>query len=100
MTPHILTYTGLHFPLLKPEYFHFNILDIAHALSQLCRFTGHTSSFYSVAQHSVMVASLVPADQALAALMHDAAEAYLGDVSSPLKALLPDYKLIETNVEI
>jgi uncharacterized protein len=64
--------------------------DIATALSNLCRFGGHSSAFYSVAQHSAIVADLLegqgaPPDQVMAALLHDAAEAYLGDLPHPIK---------------
>lgn len=94
----IQTFTGLRFDLLDPQPDQICIEDIAHALSQLCRFTGHTMYFYSVAQHSLLVSQLVKPTLALVALLHDAPEAYIGDVSSPLKALLPDYKKIEYGI--
>lgn len=95
----ILTSKGNYFDFANAEFYDYDIEEIAHALSHLCRFTGHTRKHYSVAQHSVHVANLVPTGYQLEALLHDASEAYLGDVSSPLKALLPDYKRIEQSVE-
>lgn len=96
---HIKTATGRYIDFLHPMENEYDIQDIAHALSMQCRFTGHTSRHYSVAQHSVLVSYQVPSDFAFAGLMHDAVEAYLGDVSSPLKALLPEYKKIEHAME-
>lgn len=68
---------------------------IATSLSQINRWNGHTNAQYSVAQHSLLVASLVPDEFAFEALMHDAAEAYVGDCPKPLKKLLPQYQAIE-----
>lgn len=95
----ITTLSGKFFDILKPEEYTFDIEEIATSLSNICRYTGHVNSFYSVAEHSVLVSRIVPKRLALAGLLHDASEAYLGDVSSPLKKLLPEYKRIEERVQ-
>lgn len=100
MTPQILTSRGK-MAALGPAI-QVDATEIAHALSHLCRFTGHTRVFYSVGHHTYTMARLVSPhcpEMRLAALLHDGAEAYLGDVSTPLKAMLPDYQRLEREVE-
>lgn len=104
--PWIQTYTGVAFDLLDPSPDMVELEDIAHSLSLLCRYTGHSSRFYSVAEHSLEVARLAakcsPEQRAIPmarwGLMHDAAEAYVGDMSAPLKSVLPKYKRIEREI--
>ena len=91
----ISTFLGNHFYPQNPRIEDIDIEDIAHGLAYTCRFNGQTTEFYSVAQHSLMVADLVADELKLEALMHDAAEAYLGDVVKPLKVLLPEFCVIE-----
>jgi 5'-deoxynucleotidase YfbR-like HD superfamily hydrolase len=96
-----ISYSGRVMHVLDPHPEDIEITDIAWALSQTCRFGGHTRAFYSVAEHSFRMSwaaqRLRPENPelALVALLHDATEAYLGDVISPLKWQLSDYKAIE-----
>ena len=96
--PRIMLQSGVWFDFCEPESSEFNIYDIAAGLSNTCRYAGQCSAFYSVAEHSLLV-SEVACDNAYAALMHDAAEAFIGDITRPLKQLLPDFKRIEARVE-
>lgn len=95
----VRTQSGVYVNVINPTPDMIVIEDIAHSLSNLCRFGGHTKDFYSVAQHSILCADLVEGkEHKLAALLHDASEAYLIDVPSPLKKHLPDYRKIEDNM--
>ncbi len=94
----IQTYTGKQFFPLNPSPQDLDIRDIAHALSLQCRFNGHCLQFYSVAEHSVRVADWLGGELQLWGLLHDAAEAYLGDVVRPLKGQLDTYNEIETGL--
>jgi hypothetical protein len=89
------TYTGRQFFPLDPRPEDIDPLDIAHALSLICRYGGHTKRFYSVAEHCVLMADAVEPEFALWALLHDATEAYVGDMVRPLKHHMPEYRAVE-----
>lgn len=91
----IRTYSGLYVNVFDPDLETICIEDIAHALSNLCRFGGHTKRFYSVAQHSVLCSRSVDNKFRIQALLHDASEAYLLDVPKPIKRHLVGYKEME-----
>lgn len=94
----IETVSGLQFHFLDPQPDEIKITDIAHALSNNCRFVGQCSRFYSVAEHSWHVARLLdgcPLVAQLAGLLHDASEAYITDVASPVKQHMPEYVKME-----
>jgi uncharacterized protein len=104
----IVTYTGKKFYPLEPNPNDVDIRDIAHALSNMCRWGGHVMRFYSVAQHSVILAdyalnqgnnTTMVASAALLMLLHDASEAYFADICRPVKELLPGIKEIEHNLD-
>lgn len=90
----IQTYSGRKFDFENPAPESIALEDIAHALARICRFGGHISRYYSVADHSLNVARIVAWKGAnlatvQAALFHDAQEAYLGDIVTPFKRMLP-----------
>ena len=95
----IETYSGAFLDFLEPDPDAIHIEDIAHALAQTNRYAGHTAYPYSVAQHCVLASLVAPEGLELEALMHDAQEAYVGDMPTPLKALLPMYQEIEDRLE-
>ena len=96
----IRTYTGIRINPLEPDNNRIDIKDIAHALSLLCRANGHFKTFYSVGQHSINCMMEAKArgyskKVQFACLLHDASEAYLSDVTRPVKAEMPQYRAIE-----
>ena len=95
------TYCGARFHYNNIEDSYILIEDIAHSLAQQCRYNGHCSRFYSVAEHSIHVASILPPALRLFGLLHDAAEAYVGDMAKPLKdlPLNAGFKLLEQRIQ-
>lgn len=94
------THTGKQFFFLRPRIEDIDVVDVAAALGKLCRYGGHTLRFYSVAEHSVLLARWLEAQgedplTVFSGLMHDATEGYLVDVPRPIKHVLKDYKRIE-----
>ncbi len=99
MADGIALLSGAMFNYNKPEESDVTIDDIATALSNVCRFSGHLPRFYSVAQHLVNTSHIVPEQFAFTALMHDTAEAFTNDLPTPLKAALPIFKELEVTIE-
>ncbi len=96
---YIRLHSGRKFHFLKPRAQDIHIDDIAHNLSNLCRFTGACNRFYSVASHCVMCAGQAPEELKLQVLLHDSFESLGNDIASPLKVLLPQYKAMELKIE-
>ncbi len=96
----IETFQGHQFYFRNPTPESIDLLDICHSLAMQCRYCGHTKKFYSVAEHSVMMARWMleegySIEVALQALFHDAAEAYISDIPRPVKVTLPSFKELE-----
>jgi hypothetical protein len=100
---YMLTATGQRFDPADFDPAIINIEDIAHSLANQCRYGGHLPHFYSVAQHSVLVMELLKVHKRTSlqrwGLLHDAAEAYIGDMVYPLKRQFPDFKKFELTIE-
>lgn len=99
----VQTYKGHKFDFRDIQNSVIDLEDIAHSLSMQCRFNGHTKQFYSVADHSVNVSRTLPEEYALWGLLHDASEAYIGDLVRPLKQEMrhftPFYDQIEAEIQ-
>lgn len=94
----IRLYSGRYVNPLRLTVDDIDLVDIAHGLSNRCRFNGQCKRFYSVAAHSLRVAELVPRELRLQALLHDASEAYLFDMPAPLKVFFPALVQLEHHV--
>lgn len=96
----IQTFTGRVFSYDQPTPDMVDIQDIAHALANVCRYAGHTTHFFSVAQHSVLVSQRCEPKDALWGLLHDATEAYVADLARPIKHLpgMQAYRDLEARV--
>jgi hypothetical protein len=97
------TFTGVAFYPLDPRPEEIHSVDIAHALSMLCRYNGHVRDFYSVAQHCVLISQWLENEGAsrqdcLWGLLHDAPEAYIGDMTRPLKRYMPTFRKVDDDL--
>lgn len=96
----VITLSGKRFNILQPDPDAIEISDLACSLARQARFNGHTRFFYSVGQHACLCAQASPTKEiALQMLHHDSTEAYIGDLVSPVKALLPDFHIIESRIQ-
>jgi hypothetical protein len=103
--PYIETASGTAFHFDDPPAEEILIDDVAHALSHICRFNGHTQRFYSVAEHSLLIARWLerqghPPLVCYTGLLHDAAEAYINDLPRPIKYAMPEYRAMEKTIEL
>jgi 5'-deoxynucleotidase YfbR-like HD superfamily hydrolase len=100
----INTFSGLKFSFAEPKVEQIDIFDISRGLAYRGHFGGQTEQFFSIAQHTLLVIDLMPPrfrnkpEMGLAALLHDASEAYTGDMVKPLKLMLPEFKVIEDRI--
>ena len=95
---YIRVFSGRKFWPLDPRPDEIDIVDIAHSLSNNCRWGGHSRWFYSIAQHCCMVHDLLPVRSQRAGLLHDASEAYILDMPRPIKYQMPEYQEIERHL--
>lgn len=94
----IRTNSGLYINVFDPKPEMICIEDIAHGLAYQPRFAGHLNRHYSVAQHSILAAEQASDKNKLSALLHDSPESYMLDLPTPIKAMLPDYKIAENRL--
>lgn len=94
----IRTHSGIYINIFDTTPEMICIEDIAHGLSFQPRFAGHLDRLYSVAQHSIKSAEMASEPNKFAALLHDASEAYMLDMPTPIKARMPEYQIIENNL--
>lgn len=94
----IRTFSGEYIDVFDPSPAHLHIEDIAHGLAYRCRFGGHTKNFHSVAEHCIHISDMCPPHLRLQALLHDASEAYIGDMPTPIKQCLPDFQSLENRL--
>lgn len=95
----IETYKGNKFYFYEPNEKDIDMEDIAHSLSNICRYTGHSRKYYSVSRHSVLCSYMSDDNNLQKALfLHDASEAYIGDIARPFKKLFPEINVIEDNI--
>lgn len=95
----IVTYTGKEIDIFDIKPSDICIEDIAHSLSLQCRAMGHFDRFYSVAEHCYSLSLVVPTEMAMVALLHDASEAYITDIPTPIKDAIPELRIVEKQIQ-
>jgi len=95
---YVSTYSGAEFNIQTCDVMPIPMSDVAHALSMNCRYNGHVNKFYSVAEHCVIISNLVPEEDALWGLLHDATEAFVPDIPRPFKPFIKGFKEYEQRI--